>query len=815
MVGRAFSVLVLAVVALIAVPGTAEAADGTVLSSENVFRIDPDRPAVTIESTYRMTNVKPNRQLGGGAFEYYYFTGVVVPIFPSASEITVEINGRDGDFEIVDEDGYRYLDIDLGYQLRYDKTATIVVRSVLLGDPPRDEDSWVRVNPAYASFDAWGWGDDGEIDVRIELPGDWTPEYVGDDLAAHYEDGMQVFEATGIDDPLDWAVIFTGRFDELLDTSRASVGDADFEIRSWPGDTTWVDYATEQIVDGIPVLEELLDTPWPVSVETEVIEASTPYLSGYAGFYDSSVDVIEIGEDLDRVVFLHELSHAWVNGDGFVDRWIIEGLAEEIASRAVAALGDELPEPLTDADLASEGVEVEAFPLNTWSSADAGDDDTEDYGYAASFRAVRALRDEIGEEAMTELLRAALAGERAYPDEDGTTHADEQVDWREFLDLAEQIGGSTEFEDVYRDLVLTESQIEQLDRRNDALDAYHQLVDRSGSWHPPEAVRDRLAGWQLQPAEDAIADAEVTLDLRDELLDVLAPLGLTSPSDVEEDYQDETVELDEVRGELADLIAAAERLVVARSELAEVLGSIEQDVPELSQTDFDESPDGAVTTTDQLVDDAEALVTVDRRLDDVLAGHDLSVPALDPNAFVVDRGAALSMVTEQLETATIVESVHDARDGADSIVARIGLLGSDVDDDLAQLDGLLADGDTTGAADLADAIAGDIDDLDAAGVRRVVAAGGALAFLLLVVLATSLRRRRRVAAVATSAGDVAIGGAGAEPGGPVFPPPTVLPTTFAAPPPSTGDAADSGNGATDLASPEADVGEAGSIDSHH
>lgn len=806
MVGRVLAVVVAAVTALAVAPATADAAEGISLSSENVVRVDPERPAVVVESTYRMTNVKPNKQLGGGRYEYYFFTGLTVPLLPGASEVTVEINGRDGDFTIEDDEGFAFLDIRLGYELRYQKTATIVVRSVLLGDPPRADSSWVRVNPAYASFEAWGWGDDGQVDVRIEVPAGWTPEWVGGDLTRRTEDGLQVFEAVDIDDAFEWAVLFTARYDDLLDSSRLTVGDADFEIRSWPGDVAWLEFANDQIAAGVPVLEELLGTTWPVGTTTEVIEASTPYLTGYAGFYDSVGDVIEIGEDLDRDVFLHELAHAWINGDDFADRWIIEGIAEEIASRAVEQLGDELPVPLTDADLRREGVEFDPFPLTAWSRYAPSTDGSEDYGYAASFRVMRALGDEVGDEAMTELLRAMLAGERSYPGEDGPEQRVDLVDWREFLDLAEQLTTTTGLRATYRELVLTDSQLDQLDRRNEAVAEYEALLERSGTWFPPAVVRQRLAAWQIDRALDAIEDAELTLDRRDDLWDTLAPLGLTSPSSVEQAYQDAGGDLDDVRDRLVELTGDAARLVAVRDELTAVLGEVDQAVPELTQADYEEDPAGAVDAADELVDDAEALVATMAELHDVLDEHALAVPPLDPNAFAVDRAGAQQLLDEQVATATVVDATHDDRDAATSLLQRVGLWRTDVDRDLARLDALLADGDNVTATRLAAQIRDDIDELAASGARRLGVAGGALALLLLVGAAIVVARRRRSGRDGTSTIETIDDAAPPE----ELPAPDGPPAEPSAEPAEP--ATESGDGAPDLAARGTDAGQAGAVD---
>ena len=69
-----------------------------------------------------------------------------------------------------------------------------------------------------------------------------------------------------------------------------------------------------------------------------MIESNTPYLYGYAGWFEPVNDVIEIGDELDQIVILHELTHRWFNDQMFSTRWINEGLAEELAAQAMAEL---------------------------------------------------------------------------------------------------------------------------------------------------------------------------------------------------------------------------------------------------------------------------------------------------------------------------------------------------------------------------------------------------------------------------------------------------------------------------------------------
>ena len=88
-----------------------------------------------------------------------------------------------------------------------------------------------------------------------------------------------------------------------------------------------------------PSLRSLIGLPWPVEHDLDVRERFTPLLEGYAGVFLVDEQRIDVSEDLDPIVIVHEASHAWLNNDLFVERWIYEGLAQEYAWRVQSAVG--------------------------------------------------------------------------------------------------------------------------------------------------------------------------------------------------------------------------------------------------------------------------------------------------------------------------------------------------------------------------------------------------------------------------------------------------------------------------------------------
>ncbi len=211
-----------------------------------------------------MTNTSPDRNVGGGRIEFYYYSGLRVPVDDPVTGLTVTVNGRSAQYEQHDVDGVPALDVTFNSRLRYGNTYTIDVTYQLAGSAPRTDDSFTRVNPAYMSFVVFTYADEGKGDVRVEVPADWTTDWVGSDFGdIRDEGGTQVYEALDIAVPDDFYVLFTARQDDRLDSKKVTVGGSTFEIRSWPGDDGWQTFTEQHVVDGVPVLERLVGTAWP------------------------------------------------------------------------------------------------------------------------------------------------------------------------------------------------------------------------------------------------------------------------------------------------------------------------------------------------------------------------------------------------------------------------------------------------------------------------------------------------------------------------------------------------------------------------
>jgi hypothetical protein len=543
----------------------AAAGDGLAYRSTTTYTLDAAAGVVHVLVEVSLTNTIPDKR-EGSYINRRYFTGFSLPVPVGANNQTATTgNGRALDIGLRFIDGnsdFFLFDIDLASNLFYQQSATVLVRYDITGQPPRSENP-SRANGAYASFDAFGIGDDGKVTVRVVVPPGFEVDTFGNEATVTEEFGNTVYTAADIESPEEFNIFVSARNDSgLVDSLVQTAKGDEFTVRSWPGDTEWQAFVTTQIEDGVPLLSELIGKQWPIDENVEVREAYTPYLYGYAGWFSAYRNEIEIGEDLDQEVVLHELSHAWFNDSWFVDRWLSEGFAQMYSNKAVEALGGE---PLSPQDVGSN--DPGKVSLNEWGDPDFADgaDEQEDYGYNAAFFVVKEIVEEVGDERMLAVFDAVddtaipYIGETAPEDIGGVT------DWRRFLDLVTEIGGASGAEKLIETYVVTDSQRDLLEARTAARAAYTELADHGGAWAPPLLVRSAMAAWSFDRADTDMASAEAILDLRDELERKAAELASTYPDTFEVSYQaaSATDDLEPVAAAVQEQIDTADALLAA------------------------------------------------------------------------------------------------------------------------------------------------------------------------------------------------------------------------------------------------------------
>ena len=425
-------------------PAPAQVEEGLRYEAHVVYDLDVAARAVHVALDVTVTNETPDVVSGGVISERYYPVAVVAVLAEATNFVAIKDDGRELGVEIepTDSELYSFVLVDLAPDLFYPNSQTFRLTYDLPSQAPRSP-GLTRINEAFATFTAFVLGDPGITSVQIQMPPGYEVELVGSEMVESEYGGKVIYTADPIADPDAWQVSVAARDDSKLVGHSVEVLDHEVEIQAWPDDQPWADFVDAQLADGLPVLQDLIGQPWPEAADDlTVIETVSPYLYGYAGWYRPDDDVIEIGDELDAIVVLHELSHMWFNSDLFADRWVNEGFAEEFSSRTLEARGEVLPAPEA-IDPAAPG----AKKLNTWSDPvlrNSLSDEEEAYGYNASWSVMRAVSAEIGVEKMSEVIAVASEERIPYTGDPAPEQFAGPFTWKALLDLMEDVGGSTQ-----------------------------------------------------------------------------------------------------------------------------------------------------------------------------------------------------------------------------------------------------------------------------------------------------------------------------------------------------------------------------------
>ena len=668
--------LVLPAAAFIGHPSPVDATDGLSVTSTTTFTVDAAAGAVRVRGDFRLANTLPD-VVNGTSISRRYFTGFTVPA-PAASANAVATTGAGAPLRVTrrpvaDATDYVLYDVAFANDLFYREAIDVVLTYDITGNPPRS-DNPIRVNAAYAAFGAFGIGDEGDVTVRVVVPDGFGVDVLGSDTEVSHENGSTVYTATDIADPEQFDLFVAARNDQALHSTQVTTaaGDA-FDVRSWPGDTEWEQFVGDLIRSGVPTLATLVGRPWPIDDQLEVRQAYTPYLFGYAGWFSASEREIEVGEQLDADVVLHELSHAWFSDTWFSDRWINEGLAQVYAGKVVALQGS-APTPPTPIDPADPG----AVALNDWGDPDFtnGADAREPYGYNAAQTVVQQIVDEVGDERMREVFAAVDERTIAYVGDVAPESVDTATDWRRFLDLVEEIGGATSAESLVERYVVNPEQAALLPTRADARAEFATLAADGGEWAPPLGVRLRMGEWEFGHAGELIIASHDVLALRDTLDQRSAEVGVEYPDTFEAAYESAETDIasvgDQIRAQLdaTELTLEAVAAEARDDGLFETIGLWGTDVTALIDDAKSALASGDVTTA--RANAQHAIDTIDDAGSVGLEHAAMALGALVLVATIVTAAALLTrrrrrpqlVSSSDLETST---SDDDMNDGSDAV----------------------------------------------------------------------------------------------------------------------------------------------------
>ena len=486
---------------------------------------------VTVELRIVITDPPTDR---GGFVEYSFLEVLSLPMLGEAQAVEATAEGRPLAVDVVDDaELVAFAVVDVEPDVEYGAPRTVTVEYDLPAQPPRAE-SFTRINEAFVSFGMFAIGDPGVADVVAILPNGLDVEFVGQQPVDQTEGGRTAYRFDDIADPPNFFTTVAARDDDALVDVDLEVSGARLVVRAWPGDEAWAEFVSDPLRHGIPVLEDLTGQDWPADQRLEVVESASPYLYGYSGWFLPAEGLIEMGDELDARVVLHEIGHLWFNDDLFRGRWISEGFAEAFANRVLERRGEGGVEPEPPpADHPG------AQPLEDWSEPDLlgpSSEASERYGYETSFLVIDRLLDDVGDDRMRDVLQAAARREITYVGEGEPELLREPPDWRRLLDLVVDRAGADRADRVFARFVTGPDDAALLDQRTIARRAYDRFATAGGGWSPPYALRLAMTEWDFAQAETMRREAATFLGRRDALLDDPV-LGLERLAGLEQAYE--------------------------------------------------------------------------------------------------------------------------------------------------------------------------------------------------------------------------------------------------------------------------------------
>ncbi len=672
--------------------------------SVNSFEFDPGRGVVAVTIDITLRNVTTDQIEGNGVnrrfFDQYF---VAVPL--GAENIVATRNDSVLAGDLISDpqfpafSTYRFA---LDPPLFSGQSTTLRVTYDHLGAPPRNPVPW-RVNEAYAGFVALGLGDDGLVTLRISQPYgyefDEFTDLTGFDVSAPDEFGTVVYTRSGLN--RDDRITVGLANDDRLISRPLEVEGVDIALRSWPDDPEWADFAAARVEAGIPALEELIGSVWPVEGSFGVRQTVEPNLRGYAGWFDAQSSEIAVGEALDADTIYHELSHAWFNGRMSTERWLTEGLAQVYAAELVRRDGDDARtavEPSVD--------DPAAVPLTDWGGV-GNERAVEEYGYATSFWVLATLVEDIGFDRTDEVVDSIRDGVSPY--DAGVPGARPEQDWKRVYDMFVEIGAASAVGDVFRAHVVGTDDGALIERRDQAVVSVSGLADRSLPWALPVGMRNSLELWEIDDVTDGLIAADAVLARRASLESIEESVGVDEPDRAGEAY------------------AQAPR----RSS---------------SGVDFTEP----MAILDETIEIGRQLQERAGEIDELATTAAVTPPELGTVEGVDDFSSGLAAAEDQIRALQRIVEVDEQLDSATGIMATIGRWGSHIERDLDEARSQIGQGDTDAALATLASAADQIDGLATNGTIRLATAG-TLVLLLVGGLAIIRRRRNRPATTANGA----------------------------------------------------------------
>lgn len=561
--------------------------DSMVIASDVTYRVDIAGDQVIVDGTYELHNNSAPQDLGDGRTRHRYFTNFRFVKPNSARDLVVAIDDVPVEAALQKLEHYELAELVLPTELRYGDTVVVTVSYVIPDSGSGGHWGAAQISDEYLELTVWAHGSPGRSTVSVILPLGYDVDLVGelDAFAETTQYGTTVLTASGIAD----AGAFTGRVlayneDIKLENTSMTIHSGTAVVLSRPSDTRWRDFVIDSLQNDLPVLEQLIGIPWPHG-NIVVEQSNEPRRDGFGGWYDTSDNTIKF-ERASRDVLLHEFSHGWFNSRFTRERWINEGLAEELASRTIEARGGPRPDP--DWPDPSDSTRV---ALGDWIRPNTVTNDAqrqvENYHYNASWWLFRQITDDIGIDGLSDVL----IGFDAVP---GQTDRN----WRTLFERLDETAIDDQKLDTLFGTYVAGPGINVFQQRRAVLESYDQAFVGTG-FDPPPVVTENMRAWKWSTIRPLVDDFVVFVPHMTELREhaVASSIDITYFERLVRAAED-GVELDRISGFITRDIEAMNQLEQDRSAVLETalehgvtiefrraaLGIAERDLDSAAQT---------------------------------------------------------------------------------------------------------------------------------------------------------------------------------------------------------------------------------------
>jgi len=527
--------LAVAAVSAPATPVQAAAPEVQIISA-TTFSVVPSENRIHVQVDATLTS-----HIGDTATVTYYVDEAFLGLLPGATNIAASSGDKPLSTSVTEAtDDYTAIGIRLSVDVYSGQSYQFRVAYDLPGFADAAA-PYTRVDESFISFPAWAHGtpDTPGSSIRAVLP-------AGFELGFTVGDIPERDRTPSGETVLDFGVVATAdSFFALITASRLSalnkteihtdVGGRDVRIvlRGWADDVFWAQRVGPIFEEGLPVLSDLIGTPYP-GPETLYVDETVSWLTGgYSGLYNSATGTVLVTEVADDFVTLHEAAHTWLNDAMVTTRWIGEGFADWYALEGANMLGIDVAE---HAPVRPEDVR---FALDAWSPIGDADEAEEAYGYAAAQFAAGLIAERAETEGLQLVWLAIDNNETAYqplnaawPERAGVG----PVDSRRLLDLLEERTGE-DYGDIWLEWVTVDGDQGGMAQRDAAREAYAGLGGRAGAWELPVDLRRSMDGWDFATARQEMDAAGKVLDDRDAIEAEADPLDVRSPGDLQAAFE--------------------------------------------------------------------------------------------------------------------------------------------------------------------------------------------------------------------------------------------------------------------------------------